>query len=131
MPDPDLETRRRAGLQKKKHFQPFVPRFGLKIREGGVPGPSPGSGTDNLQSDILSWVDSTKVASKMKREEGPPDCRLMMTPLFTDPLQSREGLATWPLSSVTVFLVHVILKATFITGIIISLRVSVTKWSQD
>ena len=108
-----------------------MPRFGLKIREGGMPGPSPGSATDNLQSDILSWVDSTKVASKMKREEGPPDCRLMMIPLFTDHLQSREGLATWPLSSVTVFLVHVILKATFITGIIISLRVSVTKWSQD
>ena len=131
MLDPDLETRRRAGLQKKNHFQPFVPRSGLKIGEGGVPGPSPGSGTDNLQSDFLSWVDSTKVASKMKREEGPPDCRLMMIPLFTDHLQSREGLATWPLSSVTVFLVHVILKATFITGIIISLRVSVTKWSQD
>ena len=84
MPDPDLETRRRAGLQKKKHFRPFVPQFDLKIREVGVPGPSPRSGTDNLQSDILSWVDSTKVASKMKREEGPPDCRLMMIPLFTD-----------------------------------------------
>ena len=70
MRDSDPETRRRAGLQKKKHFRPFVPRFGLKIRKGGVPGLSPGSGTDNLQSDILSWVDNTKVASKMKREEG-------------------------------------------------------------
>ena len=47
-----------------------MPRFGLKIREGGVPGPSPGSANDNLQSDILSWVDSTKVAPKMKREAG-------------------------------------------------------------
>ena len=34
MRDSDPETRRRAGLQKKKHFRPFVPRFGLKIRKG-------------------------------------------------------------------------------------------------
>ena len=70
MRDSDPETRRRAGLQKKKTFSALCASVWSKNKERGVPGLSPGSGTDNLQSDILSWVDSTKVASKMKREEG-------------------------------------------------------------
>ena len=103
MPGPDLETRGRAGLQKKT-FSALRASVWSKNKGRGVggPDPSPGSATDNLQLDILFWGDSRKVASKTKREEGPPDCRLMMILLFTDLLQSRHGLATWPLSSVTV-----------------------------
>ena len=101
MPDPDPEIKERAGLQKKKTFSALRASAWSKNKGGGA-GPSPGSATDNLQLDILFWGDSRKVASKMKREEGPPDCRLMMIMLFTDHLQSRQGLATWPLSSVTV-----------------------------
>ena len=34
-----------GALTKKSFFWPFGPQFGLKIRGGGPPGPSPGSDT--------------------------------------------------------------------------------------
>ena len=42
---PDHEIRGWPGL-KKIFFGPFGPHFGLKIRGGGPPGPSPGSASE-------------------------------------------------------------------------------------
>ena len=42
---PDPEIRGGGGSLPKKFFRPFKPQFGLKIRGGGPPGPSPKSAT--------------------------------------------------------------------------------------
>ena len=41
----DPEIRGGGGRLPKKFFRPFKPQFGLKIRGGGPPGPSPKSAT--------------------------------------------------------------------------------------
>ena len=55
MPDTDLQKRGEGnsdpeitgGGLKTTFIRPFGPQFGLKIRGGGHPGPSPGSATDS------------------------------------------------------------------------------------
>ena len=55
MPDTDLQKRGEGnsdpeitgGGLKTTFIRPFEPPFGLKIKGGGHPGPSPGSATDS------------------------------------------------------------------------------------
>ena len=56
----------KASLQKNI-FWPFEPQFGLKIRGGGVLGPSPGSATVLLQQIILHMVHVVKSACTRSR----------------------------------------------------------------
>ena len=48
---PDLEKR---GAQSQRNFsRPFEPHFGLKIRQGGPPGPSLGAATGEKGRECL------------------------------------------------------------------------------
>ena len=55
---PPPATVSEGGGSKKTFFRPYGPQFGLKIREPGPPGPSPGSATgfDPPFSVIFTWI---------------------------------------------------------------------------
>ena len=62
-----------GGLQKKV-FPPFGPQFGLKIRGGGLPGPSPGSlpgyvYSPNYLGATFGCTCTFKKVKKIKRRE--------------------------------------------------------------
>ena len=71
VPDPDLEISwgggGGAGLPKK-FFRPFRPQFGLKIRGGGPPGPSPVDAPLVLMCALYSCICRLKAVNQARVE---------------------------------------------------------------
>ena len=127
-----IQTLRQGGVpvSKKKTFSAL--RASVWSKNKGRPGPSPDPPLITCNQTFFRGLIAQKLPQKWKgKKVRTPWLQVNDDTTLYRSLTVKGRASYLALVISDCFLVHVILKATFISGIIISLRVSVTKWSQD